>query len=290
MKYLNKLKLVLLVSAIFCFSCEKHTVEYDAIALDDATSAQFQLFYMVPISSGTANNINKVEVNNELLTNETTPLSVFNFIPSGAVGRFFATEPGDVNLKLYRGAVTSLTQAYDQTFNLPAGKHNVVVHDFDKPPVILGNNVPYPSITTENTGTTAWVRFFNFMYESPGVPTSLKIQYQFQYTIDNETGEKSEWANLGDAVSFGEATGYEPVTVNKTVEVSAGTARIDYRIRLIGQDGSDQGSLQVQNASGNIVDYSDWWNASVGRVYNHMFSGYRAGAIPNVGIRLSSAL
>lgn len=290
MKYLNKLQWVLLVSAILCFSCKKHVVEYNGVALDDASSAQFQLFYMVPLSSGTANNINKVEVNGKLLTNETTPLSVFNLIPSGAVGRFFTTEQGSVHLKMFRGPVTDLTEAYDQTFNLSGGKHNLVVHDFDKPPVILENKIPYPSITTEDTGTTAWIRFYNFMYESPGVPTNLKMQYQFQYTVDNETGEKSEWNNLGNPVAFGEATGYEPVTVNKTVLVSAGTARIDYRIRLIGADGSDQGSLQVQNSVGNIVDYSDWWNASVGRVYNHMFAGYRQGAVPNVGVRQSSAL
>ncbi|ERJ57876.1 hypothetical protein [Sphingobacterium paucimobilis] len=275
MKNLNIL-LITLVFSLFVTSCEKHVVEYDTVKVDEETTAQFQLFYMVPVTTGTANNINKVELNNELLTNETTPLSAYNFIPSGAVGKFFVAKPGKVNLKLHRGAITNLTLAYDQDFELPAGKYVVVIHDFTKPPVFIKNETPYPSVTTEFTGSTAWVKFSNFLYEKAGEPTTLKLQYQFQYTVDNATGQKSDWANVGKPVAFGEATGWEPLPVNKTVEISAGTARIDYRIRLIGADGSDQGSLKVRNAAGNTVDYSDWWNATIGRINHHMLAGYRA--------------
>ncbi|MFC3200111.1 hypothetical protein ACFOET_20995 [Parapedobacter deserti] len=288
MKTLDKLILAL-ICTFLCTACEKNVVEYPATPISDETTAQFQLHYMVPVTSGTVNNINKVELNGALLANETAPLATYNFIPSGAVGKFYATNPGTVNLKLYRGPASSLTLAYDRDFDLPAGKYNVIVHDFDMPPVIVKNEVPYPTVVTEHTGTTAWVKFYNFLYETPGVPTPLRLQYQFQYITDNETGEKSEWADLGNAVSFGEATGWEPVTVNKTVEISAGTARIDYRIRLIGEDGSDQGSLIVQNAAGNIVNYSDWWNAAIGRVYHHMLAGYRV-ATPTSSVRVATAL
>lgn len=287
MKKLNKI-LLFLICAFIGVSCEKHVVEYKATPIDEATTAEFQLFYMVPVVSGAANTINRVELNDELLSNETAPISVFNFVPSGAVGRFFAATPGQVNLKMYKGVITDMLQTYDQNFDLPAGKHNVVVHDFEKPPVILSNSEPYPKVTTENTGTTAWVRFYNFLYETSGVPTSLKLQYQFQYTVDNETGEKSEWANLGNPVSFGEGTGWEPVTVNKTVEISSGTARVDYRIRIIGANGSDEGSLVIRNASGNMVDYNDFWNASVGRVYHHMLAGFRQ-ASPGAAVRQATA-
>ncbi|WP_270088711.1 hypothetical protein [Sphingobacterium sp. SYP-B4668] len=288
MKNLNKL-LLILTCVLFSTACEKHVVEYKATLVDDETTAQFQIFYMVPLTTGTANNINKVELNGELLTNETTPLSTYNFIPSGAVGRFFTTKPGAVSLKLYRGAVNSLTLAYDQSFDLPAGKYNLVVHDFNKPPVIIKNETPYPKVTTEFTGTTAWVKFSNFLYETTGVPTSLKLQYQFQYIVDNTTNQKSDWANLGPPVAFGEATGWEPVTVNKTVEISSGSARIDYRIRLIGADGSDQGSLKVRNSAGNMIDYADWWNANIGRIYLHTLAGFRA-ATPIASVRSAGVL
>ncbi|MFB5945314.1 hypothetical protein [Albibacterium profundi] len=288
MKKIFKILAIVMVLAVQS-SCEKHVVELDAEPISDETT-QIQLFYMVPLASGTANSINKVELNGKLLTNETTPLNTFNFLPSGAVNKFFATETGSVNLKLYRGAVTDMTLAYDKDVNLLPGKQALFIHDFDEPPVILPHPMPMPSVTTENTATTAWVRFINLMYESAGVPTDLTIQYQWQYTTDNETGAKSEWFDLGEPVAFGEATGWEPVTVNKTVEQSSGSARIDYRIRLIGADGSDQGSLQIRNSAGNMVDYSDWWNAFIGRAYNHVFAGYRDAASLGVGIRQSTAL
>ena len=283
------IKLLILGGMLFGAACEKNVVEYGATPISDEATAQFQLHYMVPSATGTANSINKVELNGQLLTNETAPLLTYNLIPSGTVGRFFVTEPGSVNLKLHKGPASDLTLVYDQDFELPAGKYNVIVHDFDAPPIIIDNEAPYPKVITEYTGTTAWVKFYNLLYETPGEPTDLRLQYQFQYTTDNDTGEKSDWANLGEPVAFGEATGWEPVTVNKTVEISQGTARIDYRIRLIGDDGSDQGSLVLQNAAGNMVDYSDWWNAGVGRVYHHMLAGCRA-TEPTAGVRLATAL
>lgn len=286
MKKILKL-LSFMVMLIFLASCEKNVVDFPAEKITDETP-QFQLFYMVPLATGSANAINKVELNGQLLANETSPLNTFNLIPGGAVGKFFSTEPGTSNLKLYRGNVENMTLVYDRDIEIPAGKNSLFIHDFSEPPVIVPYPTPLPSITTERTGTTAWIRFINLMYEAEGEPTDLTLQYQWQYTTDNETGDKSEWFDLGEPVAFGEFTGWEPVTVNKTVEISAGTARIDYRVRLIGADGSDQGSLQIRNSSGNQVDYSDWWNAQIGRMYNHVFAGYR-NATPGVNIRLSTA-
>jgi hypothetical protein len=274
MKTLNNILLILL--SLFIFSaCEKNVVEYPAEKIDENNVAQFQIYYMVPIVTGAANNINMVELNGKLLTNQTTPLNTYNFIPSGAVSKFFTVTPGNVNLKLYRGPVTGLTLAYDQNFDLPAGRYSLVVHDFNQPPILMPHTIPLPSITTELTGTTAWIKFSNWLYETTGTPTTFKLQYQFQYVVDNQTGEKSQWANLGNPVAFGESTELVPVTINKTVEISAGTARIDYRIRMIGPDGSDQGSLIVRNSAGSMVEYSDWWNAQIGRVYHHNLAGFR---------------
>lgn len=276
----------IILAVLLLASCEKQELAYQADKVSD-DKAQFQLFFMNPIAAVATNNINKVELNGQLLTNQTAPLNVSNFIPSGAVSKFYVTQAGNANLKLYQGAVNNMSLVFDQTVNLPAGKHQLFIHDFTKPPVILPYPMPFPTVTTERTGTTAWIRFYNFMYEAPGVPTTLKLQYQWQYTTDNATGAKSDWFNLGSPVSFGEATGWEPVTVNKTVEISSGTARIDYRIRLIGPNGEDMGSLKVGTAG--TTDYSDWWNAQIGRIYNHVFAGYRTGT-PAVGVKQSAAL
>lgn len=275
----------IMLAVLFLTSCEKNVLEYQAEKISEET-AQFQLYHMRPVAANNANNINSVELGGKILANSTAPLNVSNFIPSGAVGSYYATQAGTANLKLHTGLSSSLTLAYDMDINIPAGKSQIFVHDFTKPPVVIPVPFPLPKVTTEHTSTTAYIRFYNFMYESAGVPTTLKLQYQWQYTTDNATAAKSEWFNLGQPVSFGEATGWEPVTVNKTVEISAGTARIDYRIRLIGPDGSDQGSLKVGTAG--TTDYSDWWNAQIGRVYQHVFSGYRTGT-PAVGIKQSVA-
>src|SRR5690554_6586342 len=230
--------LTVIIVAAFSTSCEKNVVGMDAELISDETT-QIKLFYMVPLSSGTANNINKIELDGVLITNETTPLNTFNFLPSGTVNKFFATKTGSVNLKLYRGAVSNLTLAYDRNVNLLPGKQALFIHSFDADPVIIPHSTPLPEVVSEHTATAAWVRFINLMYETPGVPTNLRLQYQWQYTTDYETGAKSEWAYLGEPVAFGEATGCEQIYVNKEVELSSGTARIDYRIRLRGPDGSD---------------------------------------------------
>lgn len=274
-------------------SCEKNVVSMDAESITE-TTPQFQIFNMVPLPAITANTVNKSELNGRMLTNNTTAMAPFNFLPgpSSAVNanRFFASNETTVNLKLYRGAETNLSLDYDQTFNLSSGKQSLFIHDFNQPPVNIPFPMPLPTVVSEHTATSAWIRFINLLYEKPGEPTSLKLQYQWQYTTDNETGAKSDWMNLGQPVGFGEATGWEHITVNKTDEISAGAARIDYRIRLIGADGSDQGSLQIRNTAGNMVDYSDWWTANIGRVYNHVFAGYRtlnASETPGAAVRQS---
>lgn len=292
MKNIHKI-LTLMMAVLVLSSCEKNVVGLDAEQIDESTP-QYQVFNMVPLPAGTANTVNKMEVNGTLLTNETTPMGPFNFLPGPSnvvnANRFFATNETSINIKLYRGAATNLTLSYDQNASLQPGKQSLFVHDFNQPPINIPFPMPLPQVVSEDTGTAAWIRFINLMYESPGVPTTLRLQYQWQYTTDNETGDKSAWLNLGQPVAFGEATGWEQIVVNKVVEASAGDARIDYRVRLIGADGSDQGPLQVRNSTGSLVDYTDWWTGNIGRVYSHVFAGYRdvnASATPGVAVRQS---
>jgi hypothetical protein len=278
--------LILLVTFLAAgFSCKKHVVEYDSVNVSG--KAEFQLHYMVPLAALAGNNIYQVEVNGQVFSNDAAPLYTYNAIPSGKVGAFFTTNVGQNNIKLYKGPDHELV--YDQNVELTEGKQNVVVYDFQKPPKVFDNGFPYEPVVTEKTGETAWVKFYNFLYDTVGQPTSLKLQYQWQYITDNETGALSEWSNLGTAVSFGEATGWEPVHVNKSIEISSGYGRINYRIRVIDQAGNDAGSLKVLNSRGSMVDYSDYWNAYVGRRYHHFLSGFRT-ASPTAAVRVFTAL
>ena len=284
MKHLKNILLLFTLAATI-FSCKKNVVEYDTEFVNG--EAEFQLHYFVPLTSGTANNIYKVEINGKLYANETSPISTYNAIPSGAVGRFFTTKPGQNNIKLYKS--TNLDLVYDQNIELTKGKQNIFVYDFNKPPIVLDAGYPFNGIVTDSTGTTAWVRFYNFLFETNGVPTSLKLQYQWQYTVDNETNEKSDWMNVGEPAAFGESSGWAEVKINKTVEISSSYSRVDYRMRMIDAAGNDLGPLQVLNANNKYVDYSDWWTAYVGRRYMHVFSGFRA-ATPTSAVRQFTAL
>ena len=64
------------------------------------------------------------------------------------------------------------------------------MYDFAEPPIIFDNGHPYQTNITEYTDSTAWIKFYNFLYEEQGKPTNLKLQYQYQYTMNYETGEK----------------------------------------------------------------------------------------------------
>ncbi len=286
MKKYRSLLTLFLLSALM-FSCKKHVVEYNAVNLSGG-EAEFQLHYLVPLTAVTANNIYKVEINGVMIANNSNPLTTYNAIPSGGVGRFFSTKKGQANIKLYKGE--GLEPVYDQNVDLKAGKQNVFVYDFSKPPIVFDNGYPYQPLVTEYTGSTAWVKFYNFLFEKEGVPTNLKLQYQCQYVIVDSTKEKSDWMNVGKPVAFGESTGWEPVHVNvSTTAITSGNDRVDYRIKVIDQNGNDTGDLLVLNASSKIVNYSDWWTAYVGRRYYHVISGMRADK-PNCAVRVFTAL
>jgi len=279
MKILKYLSLVLVLA--LAVSCEKNEILYDAEPVADM--AEFQLHYMVPVTAVAANNITKVEINNKLYANNKAPLNTYNAIPSGAVGRFYTVNPGSVNIKMYTGTDMA-TLVYDQTVSLTSGKQNVVIHDFTKVPIVFDNGYPYVAEITAETGTTCWIKFYNFLYETSGVPTTLKLQYQY---IDPHDATKV--INIGQPVSFGEATGWEPVEVVKSIEISAGYARIDYRIKVIDTSGAVVGDLQVMKTGGTYGSYADYWTGYIGRRYHHIMSGMRA-ATPVSAVRVFTAL
>ena len=300
MKLFKKITLILVV--VFFAACDKHEVEYMATPVSNM--AEFQLHNFVPEYVADSNNIYQVEINGQLYANDMNPLKTYNAIPAGSVGKYFATNVGATNIKLYKvvyekgkvtyvyenGKVTdklALKLVYDQTYNLTQGKQNVFIHDYSKPPVVFDNGYPYVANVVEEADSTAWVKFYNFLYEKAGIPTTLKLQYQYQYT--NAAKVKSDWLNVGAPVSFGEATGWVPLKVIKTVNNSQGSARLDYRIKVIDAAGTDTGELQVINTKNAFVNYTDYWTLTIGRRYLHTLSGMRAEK-PNAAVRNFTAL
>jgi len=134
MKIIKYLSLILAVTLVA--SCEKEPIEYDANPI--GAMAEFQLHYVVPVSTSSANNITKVEINGQLFANNTAPLSTYNAIPNGSAGRFYFVNPGTVNIKMYQGTNMDVL-VYDQTTTLTVGKQNVFIHGFNQPPVVIDN-------------------------------------------------------------------------------------------------------------------------------------------------------
>jgi len=281
MKIIKYISLVVVLALMA--SCEKHLIEYDAEPIGD-NIAEFQLHYMNPVSAVAANYINRVEVNGKMIANVKAPLTTYNAIPKTDAGRFYTVNPGSVNFKLY--FTTKLLPAadslvYDQNVTLTKGKQNVFVHDFNQPPIVFDNGYPYISRQTVETDSTTYVKFYNFLYETAGVPTTLKLQYQY---ISHRTGEV---VNIGPPVAFGESTGWQQVLLVKS-DPLVNTRRIDYRIKVVDEAGNITGDLQIRNSSGKYVSYSDYWTGTIGRWVHHMIGGMRA-ASPACAVRVFTA-
>jgi hypothetical protein len=276
MKYLS-----LILAVVLMVSCEKHEIVYDAEPVADM--AEFQLHYYVPVTAVAANNITKVEVNSKLFANTRAPLATYNVIPSGAVGRFYAVNPGPVQIKMYQGAEMT-TLVYDKTVTLTSGKQNVVVHDFAQAPIVFDNGYPYVANVTTITDSIAWVKFYNFLYESAGVPTTKKLQYQYVNT------RTSALVNIGTPVGFGESTGWEKVIVVKTDLISQGARTITFKIKEVDDSGVVIGDLQVMGTTGVFAAYTATSSLTIARRYHHTMAGYRAVASPNSSVRVFTAL
>ena len=264
--------LVWILIVCFAASCEENVIQYDATTISG--KAEFQLHYFVPVTAGSTNNIYRVEIDGQLFANETAPLNTYNSLPGAT--RFYAVDPGTVNIKLYKGLSQELV--YDQNVQLANGKQNVFVHDFNVAPVVFDNGYPYGSNVTADTDSTTWIKFYNFLYETDGAPNASRLQYQY---LDPYTDEP---VNIGEPVSFGETTGWHNVKVIKDVLNSSGSTRIDYRIKVVDANGNITGDLQIRNSSGNYVNYSDWWTGFIGRWAHHVFAGMRA-ATPGASVR-----
>jgi hypothetical protein len=278
MKILDYIKLIVVVALVT--SCDKNEVEYNATTID-SDLAEFQLHYFVPVTATSSNYIYQVDINDEVYANSTAPLSTYNAIPNGSVGRFYTVTPGTVNIKLYQS--TSLNLVYNQDVTLTEGKQNIFVYDFNQPPIVFDNGYPYTSNTTEDTDSTCYVKFYNFLYESAGIAYSGKLQYQY---VDPST---SELVNIGNPVAFGETTDWQPVKIIKSLYNSSGYCTIYYKIKTVDDNGIIGDDLQLWNSSGVYKSYSDYWVGYIGRRYHHIIGGMRS-AKPVASVRQFTAL
>lgn len=267
----------------FSVSCSENEIEFNTSTIS-SDLAEYQLHYTVPVTGTSSNYIYKVEVNDKLVSNSTAPLSTYSAIPDGSVGRFYTVDPGTVNIKLYKGSALDLV--YDKNVTLSSGKQNIFVYDFNEDPIVFDNGYPYTTNLTEDSDSTCWVKFYNFLYETAGVPTTLKLQYQYIDPVTNKL------VNIGNPVSFAESTGWQPVKIIKEDANynSAGYRKIYFRIKVVEADGSYVSDLQIINTATSVYsNYSDYWNCYIGRRYHHVVGGFRSAA-PIAAVKQFAAL
>jgi len=263
------------------FSCKKDEIQYMTTPVSN--QAEFQLHYMVPVNAVSANNITKVVVNGQLYANPKAPLATYNAIPSGGVGRFYTVDPGSVEIQMYQGTDGS-TLVYDKNVTLTTGRQNIFVHDFAQNPVVFDNGYPYVANLTERTDSIAWMKFYNFLYETSalGPYSTYKLQYQY---IDYRTNLP---VNIGKPVGFGEATDWSPVTVVKTTLVSQGTRTMTFKIKTVDANGNIVGDLQILTGT-STGSYTATMSVGIARRYHQIMAGYR-NASPNSSVRTFTAL
>jgi len=298
-KYLS-----LALVVVLAVSCEKHEIEYNARPVADDL-AEFQIHYMVPATAVTGNYIYQIKINDSLYTNATTSLTAYGSLPnpsgSALYGRFFTAKAGTVNIKLYQS--TALNLVYDQNVTLTPGKQNVVVHNFTLPPAVFDNGYPYSSNVTLDSDSTIYIKFYNFLHETAGVPTPLSLQYQYIYThkkshvVTGSQGQDStvtvtykDTLNIGQPVAFGETTDWQKVKLFKEVYNSSGKGRVDYLIKTIDAEGNVIDNLTIMNTSGVYKVYSDYWNGYIGSRYHHFLAGCRANKTTTAAVKVYAAV
>ncbi|MDE6810598.1 MAG: hypothetical protein K2J42_11015 [Muribaculaceae bacterium] len=282
MKILKYIPLFLAAVGVLS-SCDKHEIEFPMTNVNEMT--QVQLHYFVPVSTATANNIYKIELGDQVYVqpNNASIMSTNNGQPSGSVGLFYTVKETNPVLRYYLGPEQKL--AYERKLNLiPGRKQNVIVYDFDKDPLIIdtgysSNNITFDVTPTYETDSIGYVRFYNLLYETPGVPYQGKIQYQAHYRSRWLNNDWTEWENVGEPVAFGECTSWSSVKIDQPHGADYGRINVYYRI--LDENGDE---LQVMGQNGKYSNYSDYWQLQAGRRYQHFFRGYRSDATIRAGV------
>ena len=324
---------VILTVALFFVSCTKvDESDFTAKAVTN-DMALIQLINQLPVPVADKWNFLKVELNGEVVSRGIVgagsgdyvyPLNSWSLRPSEL--RYYEVPVGTVSIKLYRNIaeatpadpnpVPVMQLEYDKQVTVQAGKQGLILYDFDKPPVVHPEVDNFlPERTRFYTDTVQYLKFFNFMHESAGVESTLKLQYQYQYvyhpiwteedvangkapdgvvvgpgyvTANDNTTKRTEWLNLGAPVGFGENTGWQLVPVKRTQYLNQGSASVYYRI-VVAQGGTEGVNMTVgehqlicrnNRAAGALFNYNDYWTANTGRWYYHIFAGYRDDGAP----------
>ena len=283
--------IIALASMVALVSCEKHGLGYDCEQVSDTENALIVIRRLIPEATSTATRAYVVKIDDQALWQGTVAyLGQRDYVP--AQSRHYIIKPGVHNLKLYLTA-DSAEPYYDQNFEVKAGMQQVIITNLNAAPIVIDNTAEYPTDVTEHTGEAFFMRFVNLMYQDENytIP-DYKLQYWYQDPTD------LEWYPASDPVGFGEASSWYRIHIDQFApqrsgesgtgssrtwadnrvqhSVTSGSCTIYYRIKVIGNDGSDMGWFTYTRTGGEpTTDYKDYWTGYIGRHEFHFFRGCR---------------
>ena len=299
MKYIKYLTICLLMALVA--SCDKKEVEYPMHPVDTNNDAFLQIVYTAPLKAQASNYMYYVDINGvEYGNNGSTFLVTYNFIPSGAVARYYTVKAGDVNL-VFKGSDSSV-KYQGKVSGLQAGKKYVAfVYDLTKDP-ILTDELEIPMFPgTAETATHCSVKVYNFLYEADGVPSTDRLQYALLKTDKEAVAAaktiQEKYELVGKPIAFGECTGYFNPKIEKSVFNSSGYQRRDLTLFLVDESGNlkldETGNaiqLKYKNTKGTEVAFTDYWNWDIGRAYFEIIRGVRTSTSITTAITQFTAL
>lgn len=270
MKNLKCLILSLLV-VLTVASCSKDEPELN---WQDADTSQtfVQVYYMSLVSTSSANNIKYVTINGvEYSYDHQAMITPYNFSPSYVVGSAYATKPGKCTVKLETesGNATdgyTRTTVYEGTTNedlVPGEIHQLIVWDNENQSAPIVHEFGTPTVYNDydDTYNCTWAsaRFYNFMFDEPGVPTKARLYFDLREKKNGEIYASYPEGGL----AFGEATDYFDTYVDPEQMLGANRrAYIWHDIRAVWPDGREE-----------ILLKSDYWTTYVGRSYHYFYRG-----------------
>lgn len=270
MKYINYLVLSLL-AVLTVSSCSQDEPELnwkDA----DTNQTYVQVYYMSLVANNSANNIKYITINGvEYSYDHQAMITPYNFSPSYVVGSAYATNPGKCTVKLETESGNETdgytrTTVYEGTTKedlIPGEIHQVIVWDNENQsaPIVheFGTPTVYNNYDETYNCTWASARFYNFMFDAPGVPTEARLYFDLR-----EESNGPIYASYPEGgLAFGEATDYFDTYLDPEQMKSANRyVQIRHDVRAVWPDGREE-----------ILLKNDYWSTYVGRSYHYFYHG-----------------
>ena len=294
MKSIKYLMLAFVIG-LLSTSCEKKIVDFNWEKAD-YSKAFVQVYYMSLVKNNSDNYIEYVTVNGqEYQYDHNAIISPYNFTPAYTVGASYQTEPGVCRIKLeaeedsvVKDPVTKETlKNWNETgdsikyYNrhtvyegatevaLEAGKlYQVIVWDNDgAAPVVheFGDIPTYTELDSLCVSRWSSFRFYNFMFDAPGVPTTAKLYFDVRAKSNGDIiGSYPE-----GGLAFGEATGYIDYWCKEEQIINAyNDVYLRHDIRAVWPDGTE-----------TVLLKNDYWTTRPGRSYHYFYNGSYDGQI-----------